>query len=952
MIRSSSFLLAAVLLTGGAAQAAVLRVPRDYSTLERALDAARNGDVVELAAGTYPLRSGGLTIRNNQRQLTVRAAAGARVVFDGGGQSALLTFRNQSPRGSKPVVFERLVFQNGAAARDDEAGGVTLIGAHATFVDCSFLGNGTRATTGGGGALRATAGSVVTLRGGELSDNSSSRRGGAIEVRDSHLVLDGVRVLRNRTNLPGHSPTASGGALYVNGSHVVVTNSLFEANEAAWVGGAIYLFGTWQAPAKGPATTLEVRRSTFRANRTGGAPAATSGGAVHAEDHTRVRFHQVAFLDNEANAGGAVSSYRAEVELFASQLRGNRAVPGAGAAAGGAVFLISADFADNSTAGGTINRPPARLTAENTLFDGSGRGPLAQVGGCIDVAGDNPRLRGTGTVPAAGGVAANRAQVRLRRIVLHDCDVAGGSGAPALGGGMRANLVDLQLSDSLVVGSAAGGAEGGGGGIAILGESVATIRGTTFAANSAEQWGGGLFVAGSHLDLAGSSFVANSISPGVSELLTDSRGAALLTIPQLTAGRERNVTGAVSGSTFSANDGIAVWDVDPRLGPINEVRYDGNTFHGSRFGSLVYVDTLAAARGLSAAQLNGLTVLRPGRGGTDKSVVANGAVSAPPRLGALLALPEAGRPGEAPHRPLAFAWSGNSASLSGFGLGSRGGVVPVGVGSYRLDVDGALVATAEAPGVCTGGPYLCLSGNLFVATVDFDSGAVAGQGQARSITADTGTFWFFDPSNVELVTKVVDGRTLNQRFWVFHGGLSNVAYTLRVRDTATGAERVYRNPRGKLASAGDTNAFPVRAGGAAATAAANAAEATSPPPAATVAAAGTCAATPTALCLGGGRFRLTATWRDLRGNSGAGKAVALGGDTGYFWFFGPANVEVVVKVLDGTAINGHFWYFAGALSNVEYAITLTDTVTGASKTYRNPAGQFRSVGDTAALRAR
>ena len=288
------------------------------------------------------------------------------------------------------------------------------------------------------------------------------------------------------------------------------------------------------------------------------------------------------------------------------------------------------------------------------------------------------------------------------------------------------------------------------------------------------------------------------------------------------------------------------------------------------------------------------------------------------------------------------------------------------------------MAQAEAPGACTGGTSLCLASNRFVATVEWKTAAGRGSGRASTVTADTGTFWFFDPANVELVVKVVDGRALNGRFWVFYGALSNVEYTLTVRDTATGATRVYRNPAGRLASVGDTEAFggakaarglvsagaeatgaPPEPGGSAALAPVHPAAAGFEPTAATVPAitavaapAGACVPSPTALCLRDGRIRVEAVWRDFHGTVGLGRAAALTADTGTFWFFSPANVEVVVKVLDGSALNGHHWFFAGALTNVEYTVTVTDTVTGASKSYRNPAGQFRSFADTAALRVR
>jgi type 1 glutamine amidotransferase len=112
-----------------------------------------------------------------------------------------------------------------------------------------------------------------------------------------------------------------------------------------------------------------------------------------------------------------------------------------------------------------------------------------------------------------------------------------------------------------------------------------------------------------------------------------------------------------------------------------------------------------------------------------------------------------------------------------------------------------------------------------------------------------------------------------------------------------------------------------------------------------------CVAGPTALCLNGGRFRVEIAWKDFDGRTGAGRASALTDDTGTFWFFDPANLEVTAKVLDGRAVNGNWWFFFGALTNVEYRITLTDTVTGARKIYRNPAGRFASQGDTAAFPA-
>ncbi len=103
---------------------------------------------------------------------------------------------------------------------------------------------------------------------------------------------------------------------------------------------------------------------------------------------------------------------------------------------------------------------------------------------------------------------------------------------------------------------------------------------------------------------------------------------------------------------------------------------------------------------------------------------------------------------------------------------------------------------------------LCFQGGRFVATVDWTiPGGRSGRGHAVPLTTDTGLFWFFDNSNVELVLKVLDGRPANGHFWVYYGGLSDVSYTLTVADLHTGAREVYRNRPGRLVSRSHTSAF-------------------------------------------------------------------------------------------------------------------------------------------------
>lgn len=109
--------------------------------------------------------------------------------------------------------------------------------------------------------------------------------------------------------------------------------------------------------------------------------------------------------------------------------------------------------------------------------------------------------------------------------------------------------------------------------------------------------------------------------------------------------------------------------------------------------------------------------------------------------------------------------------------------------------------------------------------------------------------------------------------------------------------------------------------------------------------------TATTLCLNAGRFAVTADFQGTaEGPSAPAKAVPLTGDTGYFWFFDAANVELVVKVLTGCAVNADYWVFAGGLTNVGVELRVTDTQTGLFKTYSNAAGTpFKPIQDSSAF---
>jgi hypothetical protein len=107
-----------------------------------------------------------------------------------------------------------------------------------------------------------------------------------------------------------------------------------------------------------------------------------------------------------------------------------------------------------------------------------------------------------------------------------------------------------------------------------------------------------------------------------------------------------------------------------------------------------------------------------------------------------------------------------------------------------------------------------------------------------------------------------------------------------------------------------------------------------------------CVPSSTTLCIddqgGDRRFQVEVEVDTVGGGGlhGAAKAIALAavGVTrgGLFYFKSQGNPEVLVKVLNGCAVNGMYWVFWSAGTNAGLTITVTDTANGSERTYFNP----------------
>jgi hypothetical protein len=77
------------------------------------------------------------------------------------------------------------------------------------------------------------------------------------------------------------------------------------------------------------------------------------------------------------------------------------------------------------------------------------------------------------------------------------------------------------------------------------------------------------------------------------------------------------------------------------------------------------------------------------------------------------------------------------------------------------------------------------------------SGGLAGAGGAISLSnfgvTEGGLFWFFSPTNPEMLIKIINACSVNSHFWVFYAATTNVGFTVTVTDTQTSHQAIYNN---------------------------------------------------------------------------------------------------------------------------------------------------------------
>ncbi|MHC4517288.1 MAG: right-handed parallel beta-helix repeat-containing protein [Planctomycetota bacterium] len=202
---------------------ATISVPGSYDTIQAAIDAAGDGDVIEVASGTYS-GSGNQDIDFRGKAITLRSTSGPKstiISCDPGHRG----FHFHGAEGANTILSGFTIQGGQPASGVSQGGGILCEASSPTISNCVIT--GFSATKGGGIALVGH--SQAMIANCVIQNNSASSEGGGIYCWESAPTISGCRIAHN-----SGPQNLEGGGAYCGGSltEVLFQNCIFSKNTA------------------------------------------------------------------------------------------------------------------------------------------------------------------------------------------------------------------------------------------------------------------------------------------------------------------------------------------------------------------------------------------------------------------------------------------------------------------------------------------------------------------------------------------------------------------------------------------------------------------------------------------------------------------------------------------------------------------------------------------------
>ena len=213
------------LLMSSTLMAAEYQVPGDFSSIQEAVNASVDGDLIQVGPGSWP---GRLDFRG--KQITIESTDGPQTTtLDANGVGSVVIFKANETSNS---VLDGFTITGGTGSSlngEITGGGIYVLEASPTIRNCIITDNSAYF----GGGVGIWQGSPV-IRNCTFTNNHADGDGGGLRLHEyTDLLIEGCVFTNNTANVFG------GGVAYGNYSEGLHINCFFDSNTAGLRGGAI-----------------------------------------------------------------------------------------------------------------------------------------------------------------------------------------------------------------------------------------------------------------------------------------------------------------------------------------------------------------------------------------------------------------------------------------------------------------------------------------------------------------------------------------------------------------------------------------------------------------------------------------------------------------------------------------------------------------------------------------
>ncbi len=310
------------------AGAAEISVPANHSTIQGAINAAANGDVIIVAPGIYVEN-----INFSGKAITVRStdpndpAVVADTVIDGGGSDSVVTFKSGERNDS---VLCGVTVRNGEA--NDGGGIYCSSNSSPTISNCTISGN-SASSRGGGIYCLSSSPSITNCT---ISGNSVNDSGGGMFCRTSSPTI-------SNCTISGNSASSNGGGIYWYYSSPSITNCTISGNQSRNGGGI--LCTAYSSPS--------ITNCTISGNS-----ASSSGGGIYCLSSSRPSITTCTISGNSSTSGGGIYCFSSSPTIANCILWGNLSIKEICVGYGDKPTVTYSDITGGYTGKGNIDANP------------------------------------------------------------------------------------------------------------------------------------------------------------------------------------------------------------------------------------------------------------------------------------------------------------------------------------------------------------------------------------------------------------------------------------------------------------------------------------------------------------------------------------------------------------------------------------------------------------------